>query len=90
MWRCRFESSNRNKYNGGVPGLETDKDKIVDNRLRSSKSQSGNRQQAWIKQGKYKIAGMLGKGSFGEVYQGVNEHGQFFAVKKTNMLGKFQ
>ncbi len=84
------ESSNRNKYNGGVPGLETDKDKIVDNRLRSSKSQSGNRQQAWIKQGKYKIAGMLGKGSFGEVYQGVNEHGQFFAVKKTNMLGNPQ
>lgn len=85
------EDKNKNVHRvSSVSTSDADKDKILDNRIRVSKSQSGNRQQAWIKQGKYKVAGMLGKGSFGEVYQGVNEHGQFFAVKKTNMLGNPQ
>ena len=62
----------------------------ANSRVRVSKSQAGSRQMAWIKRGEYKVAEILGKGSFGEVYRGVSNYGQFFAVKKMNMYGKPQ
>ena len=74
----------RKMYDGGA-----NNNRASENRFRTSKT-SGNKQQAWIKHGRYKIAGLLGKGSFGEVYQGINEFGQLFAVKKTNLLGQPQ
>lgn len=46
---------------------------------------SRHKARSWISKGKWKLGELIGTGSFGEVYQGLNDEGSYFAVKKMRM-----
>lgn len=48
-------------------------------------SQSRSRSVTWIQKGQWRLGDKIGSGSFGEVFQCMNDEGLLFAVKRLNM-----
>eukprot|EP01041_Mallomonas_annulata_P007685 gene7685-15732_t len=56
---------------------------------RASSSASGRRlKTTWIAEDKWRLGEKIGSGSFGDVFQGMNDKGKLFAVKRLQMGGK--
>jgi hypothetical protein len=45
---------------------------------------------SWIANHKWTLGEKIGSGSFGEVYQGMNDHGRLFAVKQLHIAGQMK
>lgn len=56
--------------------------------LMISKPRRKNKVVSWIADNKWVKGEKIGQGSFGEVFQGMNDKGKLFAVKVLNMAGK--
>eukprot|EP01034_Spumella_vulgaris_P022062 gene22062-28157_t len=54
----------------------------------ASVSTSRGKTASWIANKEWRMGEKIGSGSFGEVFQGMNNKGKLFAVKRMNMLDK--
>lgn len=76
----------RRMYDGG--GVNAIPASVVSTSVTSSqvvgagRMRSGSKHNPWIKKKQWRLGPKVGSGSFGDVFQGVNDMGQLFAVKR--------
>ena len=79
------KSPDRRMYDGGSNNSEI-RNSSVSSSQAIQRSRAGNRRELlWIKKKQWRFGPKVGSGSFGDVFQGVNDIGKLFAVKRLAM-----